>query len=134
MDWRSRDSRPGRRITSTCAKFTPVDFGVALDDRAGIVIVRVRGELDIHTAPELEAAVMPAVMPGARVIIDGQELEFTDSTGLSLFVKAHKRAADTGGRLDLVLVAPRVIRVVSMAGLMDILNVHGSLDDAIQAA
>ncbi|MBU6245534.1 MAG: STAS domain-containing protein [Actinomycetales bacterium] len=105
---------------------------MTLGDRSGIAIVEVCGELDIHTAPQLEAVAIPAVTPGSWVIIDGKALEFTDSTGLSLFVKVHKRAVDAGGRLDLVL-NPKVTRVVELAGLMGILNVHDSLDDAIQA-
>jgi len=109
-----------------------VEFGVTLTEHGGIPIVRVGGELDIHTAPQLEAVVIPAITPQARLIIDGEALGFADSTGLSLFIKAHKRAADAGGRLDLVL-PPEVRRVVDMAGLTDVLNVHESLQDAIEA-
>lgn len=114
-----------------------MDFGASRQDQlvehGGIAVVQAHGELDISTVPRLEAVLLPAVDQGGRVILEGAGLSFVDSTGVSLLLKAHKSAIDALGRLDLVLTSEAVIRVLKLAGLMDILNVHASLDDARRA-
>lgn len=99
----------------------------------GIALVQVAGELDIQTVPQLASVLMPAVADGGRVILEGSGVSFADSTGASLLLKAHKDAIDAAGRLDLVLTADAVVRVLTLAGLMEILNVHASLDEARRA-
>ena len=114
-----------------------MDFGASRQDhlveQGGIAVVQSYGELDIATVPQLEAVLIPAVDQGGRVILEGAGLSFIDSTGVSLLLKVHRNAIDALGRLDIVLTAEAVIRVLTLAGLMDILNVHASLDEARRA-
>ena len=114
-----------------------MDFGASRQDHlAGqddIAVVQAYGELDISTVPQLAALLIPAVAAGGRVILEGEGLSFVDSTGASLLLKAHRDAIDAAGRLDLVLMAEAVIRVLNLAGLIDILNVHPSLEAARRA-
>jgi anti-sigma B factor antagonist len=117
-----------------------VDFAVSgpdeVDGPAGpgsIRVIQAKGELDIATVPYLEEVLVPAVAAGGRVILDGTDVTFTDSTGVSLLVKAHKTALDASGRLDLVLVAPAVLKVLDMSGLIEILNIHPTVEQARQA-
>lgn len=53
----------------------------------GVPLVRLKGELDMTTAPELESAVSPVIAskPG-RLVIDAAGLEFADSSAIALFV------------------------------------------------
>jgi len=76
--------------------------------------VVVVGELDLATAPRLER-----VLNGLRgdVTIDGHDLDFIDSTGLSVLVRAHNRLAEQNGRLLIEGLSTRCRRVVEVAGL-----------------
>lgn len=114
-----------------------MDFGVWGPEGelgpVGVAVIGASGELDIGSVPILEGVLAPAVSAGGQVILDGTELMFTDSTGVTLFVRAHRDAMEAGGRLDLVLVEKAVLRVLELAGLIGVLNVHASVDLARRA-
>ena len=60
--------------------FDPTGFSISISDRDGRSVVVIRGELDLATAPELEAA-LRAPRRGREVVVDLRELAFMDSTG-----------------------------------------------------
>jgi anti-anti-sigma factor len=71
------------------------------EDRASVFAIS--GELDLASAPELESQIAQAFQSGAKmVIVDLRELEFIDSTGLSVLVKAHQQAQEAGCELGIV--------------------------------
>jgi anti-sigma B factor antagonist len=74
------------------------------------------GELDVATAPELEAALDAALANGARrIVCDLRGLTFADSTGISRLVVAARRARRDGFTLELVLAREgAVARVVEL--------------------
>jgi stage II sporulation protein AA (anti-sigma F factor antagonist) len=102
----------------------PTPFSVTVDDQNGRVLVSARGELDLATASELEAAVLPVVSEGRHAIVDLRELEFMDSSGVRVIVAAHVAAGENGGRLSLVRLAPGtpIHRVLEISGLDRVLD------------
>lgn len=110
-----------------------MDFGVAMSAIGDVQVVEVWGELDIHTAPQLDGPLAQSITPGARVIINGEQLVFTDSSGVGVFVKGHAAAQEVDGWLGIAVTSDQVIRILTIAGLMDILNVYRSLDEALAA-
>lgn len=101
-------------------------------DEAGRTIVAATGEVDVYTAPVLDEALTSAVSGGAtRVVVDLSGVDFLDSTGLSVLVKALKRVRDSDGSLDVVVTAERVAKVFRITGLDQVIPVHPSLVDAL---
>jgi anti-sigma B factor antagonist len=96
-------------------------FGVAEEDEGteGQRIVRLRGELDVATAPEFERALLRPRPPRQRVVLDLAELRFMDSTGLRILLKARRAAAEDGWRLVLRSVPPNIRRLLELAGVQD---------------
>jgi anti-anti-sigma factor len=89
------------------------------DGGDGEQIVRVQGELDIATAPNLERALLRPRPRGQRVVIDLAGLRFMDSTGLRVLLRAHAAAKD--GRWELYLrdVPANIERLFTIAGVQD---------------
>jgi anti-sigma B factor antagonist len=59
------------------------------------------GELDLSSADQLEEAIRQAELGGAaEIVVDLGDLEFMDSTGLSVLLSAHDRSRDDGQRLS----------------------------------
>jgi anti-sigma B factor antagonist len=90
----------------------------------GRAIVTVRGELDLVTARDLEAA-LDRVTAGARntIVVDLSHVSFADSTGLSVLVKGQQAAHREG--LVFVVRSPqrRVRRVLELSGLDAVLHI-----------
>ena len=114
------------------------DLGVTTESVPGATVVDVSGEIDLHTAPGLRAALEPAVQTareqGTAVVVDLSGVSFLDSTGLGELVGAHKALAESGGRLHVVAVGDRVRRLLGLTGLTEVLAVHDSRADALGAA
>jgi len=82
--------------------------------------VTVRGEVDLATAPELEARVRETLQdaPGG-VDLDLAALSFIDSSGLRTLVALAKDAAARGGSLTLRNLPRHAQRVLELTGLDD---------------
>lgn len=105
-------------------------------ERAGCPVVTVHGEVDIRTAPELRACLSTLFEGGAeQLVLDLDDVDFLDSTALSVMVGAHKRLARSASASGLRLVCTNesVLRVLGVTGLSRIFAVHDSLDDALVA-
>jgi anti-anti-sigma factor len=96
-------------------------FSVDIARNGGVVVVRVRGELDLVSVPELQLA-LDGVDGGEHVVIDFGGVSFMDSTGLNLIVQQWNRMESSGGSLRLRHVAFPVRHVVEMTGLIQLLQ------------
>jgi anti-anti-sigma factor len=107
----------------------PEPFSVAVEETDARRIISARGELDLATAPQLEAVLMPPLREGGTVVLDLRGLSFMDSTGVRVIVAAHLASEEHGGHLALVRCAPDgpVGRVLEISGLDAMLDL---VDDA----
>ncbi len=98
-------------------------------ERDGALVFRVRGELDVDTAQVLRRQLFEtSVAKGQRVVVDLEGLDFIDSSGLSVLIQTARRVSDDGGQLHLV--CAKFHRLLSIAGLDQIVPVHDSVEDA----
>ena len=91
---------------------------VTTENGAEGILIRLRGELDLASAKELETALERVrVQAPARTVVDLRGLGFIDSTGLSALVGADERAREDGRDLLLVRGPAPVQRVFEITGL-----------------
>jgi anti-anti-sigma factor len=88
---------------------------------AGERVVRLRGELDIDSAPDLERVLLRSRPARQRVVLDLSELEFMDSTGLRVLLRARAVAQDGGWEVLLRDVPPTIRRLFDMTGVHEAL-------------
>jgi anti-sigma B factor antagonist len=95
-------------------------FGVVEEDgAAGERVVRLRGELDVATAPDLAGTLLKPRPAGERVVLDLGELRFMDSTGLSVLLRAEGAAREGNWQIVLRAVPPNIRRLFEIAGVAD---------------
>ncbi len=100
------------------------NFGVEVRDEQRAVVIGVSGELDLASSPELEQELDRGISSNAELlIVDLRTLEFMDSTGLSVLVRAHQRATERGKQLAIVKGPQQVQRLLSLTGVADRLTV-----------
>ena len=107
-------------------------FTVHLQPRSDVALIVVSGELDLASAPELEQA-LDQIRPERNklAIVDLRELEFMDSTGLSIIVRAHQRLAEAGCELTLIKGPPQVQRLLDLTGVADRLRLVAEPDELL---
>jgi anti-sigma B factor antagonist len=97
----------------------------------GALLFKLRGSLDLATAPTVRAALSEAAEKGNHeLIVDLTQLEFLDSTGLGVLIGAHRRAAEHGGSLRLIVNEGPISRLLNITGLIAVFSVYHSIEDA----
>jgi anti-sigma B factor antagonist len=111
-----------------------VSMELVARERDGQVVVALRGELDVADAASVVTALTEFLARERQVIVDLEELEFIDSSGLHALVRAREPARRAGG--DLLLAAPQqqVLRVLALTRLIEVLPVHACVKEAAGSA
>ncbi|MEV0366067.1 STAS domain-containing protein [Nocardia fusca] len=104
---------------------------VAVRAENGTAIVTVQGEVDMASAPQLQAALEDAQRGGDPLVVDMSEVGFLGSAGLSVLLVISEAAEPAAGLR--VVVSDAVRRPVELTGLDKLLSVHESLADALAA-
>jgi anti-sigma B factor antagonist len=103
-------------------------------DVDGWTVVAASGEIDVATAPELRDKLTELVDAGrTRVVVDLEDVDFIDSTGLGVLVGGVRRARGEGGDLRLVCTNSRILKVFEATGLDEIFTIGSTVDDAVAA-
>jgi anti-sigma B factor antagonist len=92
---------------------------------AGWVRVRLRGELDLAGAPTVSERLRGLRERGEPVLLDLDELEFIDMSGLRVLVAAAQEASRDGWSFAVTRGSAQVRRLVGLVGLETQLPLDG---------
>ena len=102
----------------------------SLDGGAGVVAVR--GEIHVSTAPELSSFLADALGRGIdSLVLDLSEVEFIDSTGLSVLLNVLRRVTQRGGALVIVCTNPTVLRLFEITRLESTFDIVETREEAL---
>jgi anti-sigma B factor antagonist len=94
-------------------------------------VIAVGGEIDVYSAPKLREKLINLVESGNyHLIVDMEEVEFLDSTGLGVLVGGLKRVRAHEGWIDLVCTQGRILRIFRITGLSKVFNIHDTVAEA----
>jgi anti-anti-sigma factor len=96
----------------------PTPFSVERSVRGDVVVITVRGELDMATVDRL-AVLAEDVPQGSRVVVDMAELEFIDSAGIHLLLALDLRSRQEGWDLTLARPQTTVMRMLTLLKITD---------------
>jgi anti-anti-sigma factor len=99
----------------------PGGLSVTVSHEAAAILLVVRGELDLASAPVLAVALDDVATGAPEVVLDLDGLTFFGSTGVNVLVDACRRLADTGTQLRVRVDRPLTRRVIELCGLADVL-------------
>jgi anti-sigma B factor antagonist len=99
-------------------EFLPKPFRCTTAEQHGEALVRPAGELDMSSVPILEEQLRSAVAAGARrVVVDLRNLDFMDSTGLTLLMCWQRESRNDGFQLALVRGDERIQRLFELTAM-----------------
>ena len=101
------------------------DVELSVFHRSTHTIVRLRGEIDIATAPGLRERLFDLLRRGSGlVILDLSGVPFCDASGLGMLVGSHRHATVLGVTLRLTALRPRVARLVYINRMDHVLSIY----------
>ena len=100
-------------------------FGTQASRSNGQAVVRVQGEVDLYTAPQLWET-LDAAIAGTphELVIDLSDVSFLDSSGLSVLLRAHKRLRPIDGTVVIRGAADQVFMTLDVTKLTSVLAVE----------
>ena len=102
------------------------NFSVGFRTNESIQILDLKGELDAHTASDLEAAIHKCQSGGnVQIVINGADLVYISSAGLGVFMAYIEEIRENGGDLKITNLQDKVYNVFDLLGfpmLFDILK------------
>jgi anti-anti-sigma factor len=99
----------------------------------GVPVVAAPAEIDVTTAEQLRSVLLEAASYGhTTIVVDMTRTRLCDSCGLSVLVRAHKRAFGEGGELRLVIPPDgTVFRIFALTSLYRFISRFDSLTEAL---
>jgi anti-sigma B factor antagonist len=111
-----------------------VDLSLTTRTEGDKTVVAVGGEIDVYTAPKLREQIVQLVDDGRyHLVVDMEQVEFLDSTGLGVLVGGLKRVRAHDGSLQLVCTQERILKIFRITGLTKVFPIHASVTDAVAA-
>lgn len=98
----------------------------------GQVVVTAAGEVDMLTSPRVRATVLEQIEGGAElVVLDLEGVTFLGTSGLAVLIELREAAHAAGVEFRLACTARRVLRPLTIAGLLPLFDIHETLADAL---
>jgi stage II sporulation protein AA (anti-sigma F factor antagonist) len=99
------------------------------------LIVRLKGELDHHTAETVKVRMEEALQQSSssHVILSLKDLSFMDSSGLGVILGRYRLVTGKGGKMVVCDVNSSVYRLFEMSGLFKIVSVKDNEKQAISS-
>jgi anti-sigma B factor antagonist len=109
-------------------------FRLEVRNEGDTTVIAVSGELDLASSPALQEELDRAAGSDAQLlIIDLRDLDFMDSTGLSVLVRAHQRSEEQGRQLAMVKGPQQVQRLLSLTGVAERLRLVDSPEELLSS-
>jgi anti-anti-sigma factor len=90
---------------------------VELDPGDDGPVLRLRGDLDASTVPDLWRRIDDLDAATSTTVLDLADLDFVDSSGIGLLFRLQQRVADHGGMVVARGPSPKVRRLLEMTQL-----------------
>ena len=109
------------------------DLSIHVHVYGAMSVFELTGSLDIATSPTVRASLIEASERGDhKLVVDLTKVDFLDSTGLGALIGGQRRAKEFGGDVRLVVKEGQILRLLRITGLLKVLAVYPTLDDAVK--
>lgn len=106
-----------------------MDLSLETRELDGRWVVTVGGEIDVYTAPKLRDKLSELVSSGRHlIVVDMQNVDFLDSTGLGVLVGGLKKVREHEGSLEIVCSQERLLKIFRITGLAKVFTIVPSLE------
>ncbi len=108
-------------------------FSVGFRSSGVVQILELNGELDAHTASELEAAIQKCQSDKQyHIIVNGENLQYISSAGLGVFMAYIEEVRDEGGDIKIAALRPKVYNVFDLLGFPMLFDIMETEAEALQ--
>ena len=87
------------------------------------IVVLPVGDIDIVTSPGFKEVVMDMFSDNSNILIDGEKLEYMDSTGLGVLISLLKKTKSNNSKISLTNLKPNIYKLFDITGLNNVFEI-----------
>ena len=91
-------------------------------EEGNVSTVFLQGEIDMDVTDKAKEVIMPLIEAKKEVHINLKEVQYIDSSGISVLIESHQKANELGTKVILKDISKSVLKVIMMAKLEQVLN------------
>ena len=95
-----------------------------ITEDGNIATVHLDGEIDMDVTEKAKEIIMPLIEGGKEVHLNLKEVQYMDSSGISILIESHQKALENNTKVIVKEVSKSVLKVIMMAKLEQILNLE----------
>ncbi len=90
-----------------------------------VLTIRLKGELDHHSADESRVLIDEKVNKGKfnKIVIDFKNLDFIDSSGIGFVIGRYKVIRKQNGAIEIINASKKVKKILDMSGIGKIIEI-----------
>jgi stage II sporulation protein AA (anti-sigma F factor antagonist) len=119
------------KVGDTGQAAQPARLSVVSTGTDGIRVLTLAGEIDRDTGQTLRQALDASGAPRPRIVVDLSRVTFMDSTGINIFVAAHRTLTEAGGWIRLAAPTEAVMRLLQIVGVDAVIDCRDTLRQAL---
>lgn len=117
----------------TIQLFKMKNFKIEHRAKSGIEVLDLHGELDAHTASQLEDSLKHLIDKGnSNIIVNCRELEYIASAGLGVFMAYIEDVRESGGDIKLTNMNDKVYNVFDLLGFPTLYDILDEEEQAVK--
>lgn len=103
-----------------------MDLMIEIKREAEKILIKLAGEADVYASPEMKEELYKLLEEKPKsIVIDCSELNYIDSTGLSILIGLLKRQKEHGGDVQLLSLQPHVRKIFNITSLDKVFGIEG---------
>jgi len=108
------------------------NFSVGFRNKGNVQVLDLKGELDAHTASELEAAIEKCRHENrCNIVVNGANLKYISSAGLGVFMAYIEDVREAGGDIKIAALQPKVYNVFDLLGFPLLFDIVPTEEEAV---
>ena len=93
-------------------------------EEGNISTIHLDGEIDMDVTENAKEIIFPVIDSGKEVHLNLSQVQYMDSSGISVLIESHQRALEKSTKVIIKDVSKSVLKVIMMAKLEQILNLE----------
>ena len=93
-------------------------------EEGNISTVHLDGEIDMDVTEKAKEVIFPVIDSGKEVHLNLSQVQYMDSSGISVLIESHQRALEKNTKVIIKDVSKSGLKVIMMAKLEQILNLE----------
>lgn len=107
-------------------------FSISIKTSDNVDKIYLKGELDAHTAPELENTISELLAKGRiNLLMNFKELDYISSAGLGVFMAFIEEIRENGGDIKMAEMKPKVYSIFDLLGFPVLFDIEKEETNAL---